>query len=451
MCPESRVEWDAFVASVEDALAHLYDLTDLAGHELRAALGRNTSGDAAERLHRDLVDAIGSLRPTPGSPPTSTSWRRYRYLERRYLAGLSHKAVAAELGLSVRQAHRVRTEAIETIARVLRDASPRAMRGSPARPTDGIPRGELSVPRPRGTLDDELARLGREGSSSPSDLAKETQEALATVRPLAQQRGVAIDLNLPGGSWPVAADRAQLRQAIVLALSYAIDRSATGRIWLAIDDSPPRYPLRERSRDVLPLSLRSEEGGLAEHQITLDVVLEPRAASLGSSQLLADPRLDAARRLVEAQGGTLEAVDGGGATVLRLGLNPAKTATVLTIDDNPDLAQLFELYLQGTRFRVARAKTGSAALRLASQGGVDVITLDVMMPFQDGWEIFRQLRANPATREIPIVVCSILPEKDLALALGAADFLAKPVTREALVRVLHRCCPRGSAASPDPV
>ncbi|MER3439355.1 MAG: hybrid sensor histidine kinase/response regulator, partial [Chloroflexota bacterium] len=100
---------------------------------------------------------------------------------------------------------------------------------------------------------------------------------------------------------------------------------------------------------------------------------------------------------------------------------PPKTQTILTIDDNPDLARLFDLYLQGTSYQVIRAKTAQSALRLAEKHRPDVVTLDVMMPFQDGWEIFRQLRENPLTRSIPIVVCSILPERELALALGAAD------------------------------
>jgi PleD family two-component response regulator len=105
------------------------------------------------------------------------------------------------------------------------------------------------------------------------------------------------------------------------------------------------------------------------------------------------------------------------------------------------VAVLFEMFLRGTRYRLIRAKTAQSALRVAERVHPEVITLDVMIPFQDGWEIFRQLRANAATRAIPVVVCSILPEKEVALALGAADFLAKPVTRQSLIMTLDRCSP----------
>ena len=64
--------------------------------------------------------------------------------------------------------------------------------------------------------------------------------------------------------------------------------------------------------------------------------------------------------------------------------------------------------------------------------------MDVMMPVIDGWELMGHLRQHPATSSVPIVVCTILAEEDLALSLGASDFIRKPFGREALLRVLDR-------------
>jgi CheY-like chemotaxis protein len=410
------MEHDPFIADVEDALAHLYDLTLLANHPLGRALSTDSARFSADRLHRFLIDAVDALNPPPGAPPTSASWRRHRYLELRYLAGQSHKLVAAELSLSVRQAHRVQTEAVQAVASSLRESSTAGARPPPARSRDEALRPVVaSAPASsQTTLDDELARLGRESASTLNDLVLEVREVLETIEPLARQRGVAVEADLPAVTRLVAVERSLLRQVIVLLVSYACDPHLSERVLVSVDLAPPI--------------------------VALDVVFDRRDDPAPFALDWSDPRLTTTRRLAEAVGGSLGPLDGQGYRGLHLSLPPGKTSTVLAVDDNPDLARLFGAYLEGTRYRIARAKTGQAALRLAEQSSVDVITLDVMMPFQDGWEVFRQLRANPATREIPVVVCSILPEKDLAFALGATDFLAKPVTRQTLITTLDRCC-----------
>jgi CheY-like chemotaxis protein len=207
---------------------------------------------------------------------------------------------------------------------------------------------------------------------------------------------------------------------VVLLATVALDRQTDGRIWIAADA-------------VSPL-------------IALDVVYAP-ARPGGAADAADDSRLATADQLAAAQGSSLEVLPGDGYVTLRLLLPSATVNTVLTIDDNPDLAQLFAEFLRGTRYRLVSAKTAQSALRLAEEVRPDVITLDVMMPFQDGWEIFRQLKTNTVTRAIPVIICSILPEKEVALALGATDFLAKPVTRQSLITTLDRWCPSGSGAS----
>jgi CheY-like chemotaxis protein len=64
--------------------------------------------------------------------------------------------------------------------------------------------------------------------------------------------------------------------------------------------------------------------------------------------------------------------------------------------------------------------------------------LDVMMPEQDGWTLLGQLREHPTTRGVPIIVCTILPQEQLALTLGAAEFIRKPVSRKTLLSALDR-------------
>jgi CheY-like chemotaxis protein len=120
-------------------------------------------------------------------------------------------------------------------------------------------------------------------------------------------------------------------------------------------------------------------------------------------------------------------------------LPTARTRTILVVDDNPDLAYLFSRFLRGHDYHVLEAATGETALRIAREARPDAITLDVLMPSQDGWDILRDLASDPSTRQIPIILCSVLPERSLALSLGVAEFLNKPVTQEALLSALRRC------------
>ena len=410
----------AFVESVADALAHLYDSAYLASH----AVGRHLSRDGSQLLphmvHCLLVQAVERLRPQAGSPTSSAAWRRYHYLRFRYLEGVSHEAVAHRLGLSLRQAHRVRLAALGAVAAGLLEEKHGVARTSTERPTHPNAQSRGQPPgAPHASLSDELRRLVGTAPAAIADLTEEVHGAVEVVGPLASNRGVAVEVDAPGDRVTTAVERVVLRQMVVLLLSHALERQTGDRIYLsvaAVDGKP-----------------------------ILDVVFlvrgdEPNRAPPAQSSYLAT-----VGHLAEAQGGSLEVLPVKGGTCLRLRLPVDRAVVVLVVDDNPDVARLFRLYLEGTRYRVIQARTAQTALATVGQARPDIIILDVMMPLQDGWEIFRQMRGNPATSNTPIIVCSILPEKDVALALGAADFLAKPVTANVLTATLDRCLRSRSA------
>ena len=102
---------------------------------------------------------------------------------------------------------------------------------------------------------------------------------------------------------------------------------------------------------------------------------------------------------------------------------------MLVIDDNESLIELFRRYLAGHRAVVVGTTSGSQAVKIATQAHPQLIVLDVMMPQQDGWEVLQALRAHPDCAEIPIIVCSVLREHELALSLGANDTITKPVSQ----------------------
>ena len=112
--------------------------------------------------------------------------------------------------------------------------------------------------------------------------------------------------------------------------------------------------------------------------------------------------------------------------------------TVLVIDDEPEAREIIGRFLEKDGFRVAYAASGEEGLKLAHALRPVAITLDVMMPDMDGWSVLRALKADPDTRDIPVTMLTMLDDRSRGFALGATDYLTKPVDREQLHRALAR-------------
>jgi len=121
---------------------------------------------------------------------------------------------------------------------------------------------------------------------------------------------------------------------------------------------------------------------------------------------------------------------------------PGEEPVVLVIDDDPTALDLLERTLQGAGVRVVTASDGPEALKLARTLRPAAITLDVLMPGMDGWEVLGQLKADPETSAIPVIMVTMTSDRKLGYALGATEFLTKPVRRDQLVSLLDRYATR---------
>ena len=127
---------------------------------------------------------------------------------------------------------------------------------------------------------------------------------------------------------------------------------------------------------------------------------------------------------------------------------PALVApTVLVVDDERATRELITRGLEKEGFRPLAAASGEEALRLARERKPDVISLDVLMPGMDGWTVLKALKADPLTSAIPVVMVSMLDDRDIGHALGASDYLTKPFDRQKLVAALRRYRRRRRAAA----
>ena len=120
---------------------------------------------------------------------------------------------------------------------------------------------------------------------------------------------------------------------------------------------------------------------------------------------------------------------------------PENGATVLVIDDDPAARDLMKRFLAREGLRAVAAESGEAGLRLARELRPALITLDVMMPHMDGWAVLSALKADPATAAIPVIMVTIVDNRNLGYTLGASDYMTKPVGRDHLRAVLdkYRC------------
>jgi len=116
--------------------------------------------------------------------------------------------------------------------------------------------------------------------------------------------------------------------------------------------------------------------------------------------------------------------------------------TVLIIDDDPTVHDLLTRILAREGFNVLSAYSGDEGLAFAREHDPDIITLDIMMPTTDGWAVLSKLKEDETLRQIPVVMLSMIDNQSLGFALGATDYLTKPVERDKLVAVLQQYAQR---------
>ena len=106
---------------------------------------------------------------------------------------------------------------------------------------------------------------------------------------------------------------------------------------------------------------------------------------------------------------------------------------ILAIEDDPSAAELLRVYLEDAGFATAIAPDGRTGIEWATALKPAAIVLDILLPDLDGWEVLQRLKGAEATRDVPVIVVSVVDDAPLGIALGAVDYFVKPVGREALL------------------
>ena len=404
--------------ALRQALRNLYDPIELRRSPLIEALGLDQS-DGSFALHQLLLNSISALQPNRGISPQSDAWRTYQILYHRYVDQFSQTEVAANIGMSERQLRRLERLALETLAEHLRThhtiaIPPHIELATAAAAEDEDEEAGHHTVSPPVLLAQEARVLEQYSPNEPVNIRDAVNAALETLSPLLSSQQVCADCLELDERLNAAAHPASLRQALLIVLANAARSANSSRIAVAAHTIPSGVCI-----DIRPE--RPEVG-------------PPDGASLTG---LND--LQIARELIELSGGRLEIELAGpddAYDAIHIVLPSVERKAVLVIDDNADSLQLLSRYLAGAAYPFAGLRDPLQAVDMADRLQPILILLDVMLPGIDGWEVLSRLREHPRTREIPVIIYTVLPQEQLALSLGAAGFLRKPVTREELLALL---------------
>ena len=394
-----------FREELETALAHLRDVVRLRTMDLATALLPDLSHE--ERgwgLSRCLLSAIEELKPLAAD---RGYWglRRYHLLTLRYVNSLPVADICAEVAIGERHCYRQLLRARDELAEQIwsdRFAS---------ETSEGADRQPAANASLQAMLERETEHLqGQAQRVQPGEVIDGVYHVLA---PVATRRGTAFDLSLTADMPVVGVAPEILRQWLLGLLGSMITMDGVKRLTLST------RVLGER----LSVAVRAEGSFSSDLLRRLDRT-GPMEGSLGG--------------LASMQGIELLDADLNVSAVRYAYTLPlAGDLTVLVVDDNADLRLLLRRYLIEGGYAPLLADTGEAGLRLAQTTPLYAIILDLMMSHEDGWDVLQSLGHDPRTSAIPVVVCSVLNQRDLALLLGARRFLQKPVMCEHLLATLQ--------------
>ena len=288
------------------------------------------------------------------------------------------------------------------------------------------------------------------GAASLPDLL---DQGVAMVRERALRHGIALGLTIAPGVGMVRADEVKLMQVVVNLLSNAVKFTPDGGsvdvraevsgtdALVTVRDTGIGIPEEERER-IFEAFQRGGRGARTSVEGTgLGLTLSRRILDLHGGRLLMESTVGEGSTVSftvpQLAGAT--AAPRERETALAALPEPGQADTILVIEDDRRSAELLQLYLEDAGYRVAIARDGVDGLDLARRIAPTAVVLDVLLPRLNGWDVLARLKRDPDTAAIPVVVVSMLDERGAGFALGAAEYLVKPVHHEELLRAVTRC------------
>jgi signal transduction histidine kinase/DNA-binding response OmpR family regulator len=287
-------------------------------------------------------------------------------------------------------------------------------------------------------------------------LAPLIEDVVNTTNTLAAKNGNRVVVNCPIDIGAMRSDQTRIRQALLNLASNAAKFTEKGTITIDAKRTT------EVGREWITIAVTDSGIGMTPEQVGR-LFQDFTQADASTTRKYGGTGLGLAisQRFCRMMGGdiTVESAPGRGSSfILRLPAEvagPGESAEVhaavassrvggcnliLVVDDDETMRDLMDRFLSKEGFTVAKASGGREGLKLAHELRPDAITLDVMMPDLDGWTVLAAIKGDPELADTPVILMTILDEKTRGFALGAAEFMVKPVDRERLATTLKKLC-----------
>ncbi|MBZ0285530.1 MAG: response regulator [Anaerolineae bacterium] len=378
---------ESFVEQVKEALEKLYNFQALQENSLTRKFNSQASDTrttGAHQLRAQLIEAIETLNPGQNVAAHSSTARIYNLIYMHYIGRLTIQQAAWEVGVSLRQAYRDLRYGQELVSAVLWHKL----------------HTEVDSPQQVTSINAELTRLS--DNTTVAALQEMLDSAVRPIQILADKYNIAIQIEAPASPIMLTTNLVIAQQILTHVLSQIIqqvrppslniqllDNSHFMRMHYAVDGQSPLHikPIIQQMMDQINWELQC-------------------SAAEGTQEIC-----------------------------LKSG---QRKALILLIDDNEGLIHLLQRYLTDDAYTLMSVPNTEDGLQIIQQLQPDAIILDVMMPGIDGWELLQRLRTRAETKFIPVIICSVINDSELAFALGASQYVPKPVTREALLLALQK-------------
>ena len=272
-------------------------------------------------------------------------------------------------------------------------------------------------------------------------------ESIFMVRERAARRGIQLECETVRTVPDVHADRVRIRQVLVNLLTNAVKftppggrvkvgvQTGPGVVEIAVSDTGPGVPVEDREH-IFESFQQGSRAHSHEEGTGLGLTLSRRIVHLHAGRMWLDSDVGAgstfgfsipisAPTTLDAESTTPTAAAGSEAG-----------PRVVVIEEDPVARELVTVYLRSADIAVTSAESGTDGVALVHATRPDAIVLDLRLPDVDGWELLTEFRNDPMTKAIPVILVSVMDQRNQGLALGAAEYLVKPVRRELLLRAL---------------
>lgn len=278
------------------------------------------------------------------------------------------------------------------------------------------------------------------------DPGKLIEQVVPVVRPLFDKKGLSLSVELKGKPPIIKSDISNIRQIILNLLSNALKFTESGGVTIKVETIPEKEKI----------SFAIEDTGMGIPSQSLDLIFEQfrqldgsTARKFGGTGL----GLSISKKLASILEGslTVKSIVGEGSTfTLTIPINSEKKKTlvqsedknisrdklIVAIDDDSDSLKVITDNLVHEGYHVIGCTDGELGLEKIKDLLPFAITLDIMMPYRDGWSVLRELKSHPRTKNIPVIIISIIEDRPKGLQLGAREYIVKPINRNELAQAL---------------